>query len=85
MVEESAVLVLEARDFDSCMDKVRQFLRQNPSATMIKVALSTPDFKPLGARVWRLLDQNIDAISHIIVGFIMTQPDGSVTISAQAG
>jgi hypothetical protein len=84
MVTEASVLIFEAGDLDSCVAMVRQFFRENKSANTVRVALSTRDLKPLGARVWRLVDGNIEVVSRIIAGFIMTQPHGSVTISARA-
>jgi hypothetical protein len=80
---EAAALVFEARDFESYAATVRQFFREHPSANIIKVALSTRDLKPLGARIWRIIDGNFEAATDIIVGFIMTHPRGSVTISAR--
>jgi hypothetical protein len=84
MSAEASVLVFEAGDLDSCIVTVREFFRQNSSANAIKVALSTPDLKPLGGREWRLVDRNFEIISRLIASFIMTQPHGSVTISARA-
>jgi len=84
MAAEASVLVFEAADLDSCVTMVRQFFHENKSANTVRVALSTPDLKPLGARVWSVVDGNIEGVSHIIAGFIMTQPHGSVTISARA-
>jgi hypothetical protein len=84
MAADASVLVFEAGDLDSCLAVVRQFFGENKSANIVRVALSTRDLKPLGARVWRLVDGNIEVISRIIAGFIMTQPHGSVTISARA-
>jgi hypothetical protein len=83
MVAEAAALVFEARDLDSCTAIVEQFFRDHPSANLIKVALSTRDRRPLGTRVWRVEEGNLEAASQIIAGFIMTQPHGSVTISAR--
>jgi hypothetical protein len=83
MAAKASVLVFEASDLESCTAMVRQFFRDNRSANTIRVALSTRDLILLGARVWRLVDGNIDAISPIIAGFIMTQPHGSVSISAR--
>jgi hypothetical protein len=80
-----AALVFEAGDFESCTAIVRQFFREHPAANIIKVVLSTRDLKPLGARIWRVIDGNCEAATNIIVGFIMTHPRGAVTISAQAG
>jgi hypothetical protein len=37
------------------------------------------------ARIWRVADGNLEAATRIIVGFIMTQPGGSITISARVG
>ena len=82
MVVDAAALAFRADDIDSCTAIVQQFFREHPSANIIKVALSTNDLKPLGARVWRV-DGNVEAATHIIVGFIMIQPRGSVTISAR--
>lgn len=84
MSAEASVLVFEADDLESCVAMVRQFFRDNESASTVKVALSTRDLKPLGARQWRLMDGNFEVISRIIAGFIMTQPHGSVKISARA-
>jgi hypothetical protein len=80
---ETVTLVFEASEFDSCTAIVAEFFHQHRSANIIKVALSTHDLKPLGARIWRIVDGNLDAAIRIIVGFIMTQPGGSVTISAR--
>jgi len=85
MAADAAALAFQAEDFDSCTAIVQQFFREHPSANIIKVALSTNDLTPLGARVWRIVDGNVEAATHIIVGFIMTQPRGSVTISARIG
>jgi len=79
----TAALVFEAGDLESCTAIVRQFFREHPSATIIRVALSTRDLKPLGARIWRIIDGNLEAATDIVVGFIMTQPRGAVTISAR--
>jgi hypothetical protein len=84
MAAEASVLSFKAGDLESCTSIVRQFFLENKSAKMVRVALSARDLTPLGARVWRLMDGNIDAISSVIAGFIMTQPHGSVTISARA-
>jgi hypothetical protein len=84
MASNASVLVFEAGDLDSCVAVVRQFFGENKSANTVRVALSTRDLKPLGARVWRLVDGNMEVISRLIAGFIMTQPHGSVTISARA-
>ena len=84
MAAEASILIFEAEDLDSCVATVRQFFRETKSANTVRVALSTPDLKPLGARVWRVVDGNIEGASRIIAGFIMTQPHGSVTISARA-
>jgi hypothetical protein len=62
---------------------VRQFFREHPSANIIRVALPTRDLKPLRARIWRIIDGNLEAATDIVVGFIMTQPRGAVTISAR--
>jgi hypothetical protein len=80
---EGVALVFEARDFESCTAFVRQFIRERASANFIKVAVSTPDRKPLRARIWRIMDGNLEAATDIIVGFIMTHPRGAVTISAR--
>jgi hypothetical protein len=80
---ETAALVFEAGDLESCAAIVRQFFREHPSATIIRVALSTRDLKPLGARIWRIIGGNLEAATDIVVGFIMTQPRGAVTISAR--
>lgn len=85
MAAEAATLVFEAGEFESCTAIVEEFFRQHHSANIIKVALSTRDLKPLGARIWRVVDRNVEAATRIIVGFIMTQPHGSVTISARLG
>jgi hypothetical protein len=84
MAAKASVLVFEAGDLDSCVIMVRQFFHENKSANTVRVALSTRDLKPLGARVWSVVDRNIEGVSRIIAGFIMTQPHGSVTISARA-
>jgi len=84
MAAEASVLTFKVGDLDSCVVVVRQFFCENKSANTVRVALSTRDQKPLGARVWRLVDGNIEVVSRIIAGFIMTQPHGSVTISARA-
>jgi hypothetical protein len=83
MAAGEATLVFEAGNFESCTTIIRQFFREHRSANIVRVALSTRDLKPLGARVWRVVDENVDAVSSIIVGFIMTQPHGSVSISAE--
>jgi hypothetical protein len=85
MAAEAGALVFEAGDFESCTEVVRQFFREHPSANVIRVALSTRDRKPLGARIWRIIDGNFEAATAIVVGFIMTEPRGSVTISARVG
>jgi hypothetical protein len=85
MAAEAATLVFEAGEFEACTAIVEEFFRQHGSANIIKVALSTRDLKPLGARVWQVVDGNFEAATRIIVGFIMTQPRGSVTISARVG
>ena len=82
---EAATLVFEACEFESCMAIVEEFFRQHRWANVIKVALSTHDLKPLGARIWRVVDGNFEAASRVIVGFIMTRPGSSVTISARVG
>ena len=82
---KAATVVFEAREFETCMAIVEEFFRQHRWANIIKVALSTHDLKPLGARIWRVVDGNLEAATRIIVGFIMTQPGGSVTISARVG
>ena len=82
---EAATLVFEAGEFESCTAIVEEFFRQHRSANVIKVALSTHDLKPLGARIWRVVDGKLEAATRIVVGFIMTQPGGSVTISARVG
>jgi hypothetical protein len=84
MAAEASVLISETGDLESCVAVVQQFFRENKSANTIKVALCTRDRKPLGARVWRIVDGNVEVISRIIAGFIMTQPDGSATICARA-
>jgi hypothetical protein len=83
MASEAAALAFEAIDFESCTTILREFFRQHPFASTIKVTLSTRDLKPLGARIWQVRDGNFDAASDVIAGFIMTQPRGSVTISAR--
>ena len=85
MAAEAATLIFEASDFESCMAIVEEFFRQHRWANVIKVALSTHDLTPLGARIWRIMDGNFEAATRIIAGFIMTQPGGSVTISARVG
>ncbi len=62
---------------------VEEFFRQHRRANVIKVVLSTHDLKPLGTRIWRVVDGNLEAATRTIVSFIMTQPGGSVTISAR--
>jgi hypothetical protein len=79
---KGATLVFEAHEFETCMAIVEEFFRQHRWANEIKVVLSTHDLKPLGARIWRVVDGNLEAATRIIVGFIMTQPGCSVTISA---
>jgi hypothetical protein len=66
MVEDAAVLAFEAVDSESCKALVRQFFCDNPSANVIEIALSTRDLKPLGTRVWRVLDANLEAVSNIV-------------------
>src|SRR6516225_1885797 len=83
MAAKATALAFEAIDFESCTAILREFLRQHPSASTIKVALSTRDLTPLGARIWQVRDGNFEAASNVIAGFIMTQPRGSVTISAR--
>ena len=83
MAAEAVALVFEASDFESCAVIVRQLFREHPSANIIRVALSTRDLKPLGARIWRIIDGDLEAATDIVVGFIMTQPHGAVTISAR--
>lgn len=85
MVVEAATLVFEAGEFEACTAIVEEFFRQHRSARIIKVPLSARDLKPLGARMWRVVDGNFEAATRIIVGFIMTQPQGLVTISARVG
>jgi hypothetical protein len=82
---EAATLVFGAREFETCMVIVEEFFRQHRRANVIKVVLSTHDLKPLGARIWRVVDGKLKAVTRIIVGFIMTHPGGSVSISAQVG
>jgi hypothetical protein len=82
---EAATLVFEAGEFESCTAIVEEFFRQHRLANIIKVALTTRDLKPLGARIWRVVDGNFEPATRIIVGFIMTQPRGAVTISARVG
>ena len=84
MAAEASVLIFEAEDLDSCVAMVRQFFRENKSANTVRVALSTPDLKPLGTRVWSVVNGNIEGASRVIAGFIMTQPHGSVMLSARA-
>jgi len=83
MEAEATTLAFEAIDFESCSAILREFFRQHPSASTVKVALSTRDLKPLGARVWQVRGGNFEAASNVIAGYIMTQPRGSVTISAR--
>ena len=78
---EAAALVFEVSDFESCEAIVRQFFRESPSAKIVKVALWTRDLKPIGTRIWRILDGNVEAMIDIAVGFIMIQPPGLVIIS----
>jgi hypothetical protein len=85
MAAEAVALVFEAGDCESCVAIVRQFFHEHPSANIIRVVLSTRDFKPLGARIWRIIDGNLEAATDRIVGFIMAHPRGSVTISARDG
>ena len=80
---KAATVVFEAREFETCMAIVEEFFCQHRWANIIKVALSTHDLKPLGARTWRVVDGNLEAATRVIVGFIMTQPGGSATISAR--
>jgi hypothetical protein len=84
MAAQATALAFEANDSESCTAIVRDFFRQHPSAREIKVALSTRDLKPLGARIWQVIDGNFETATQTIVGFIMTQPGGSVTIFARA-
>ncbi len=87
MSAEASVLVFEAVDADTYVTTVRQFLCENGSANTVKLALSHRDLKPMGTLEWRLAQpiiENIEVMSRIIAGFIMTQPHGSVTISARA-
>ena len=84
MAGEASVLIFETGDLESCAATVRQFFVENKSANTVRVALSTRDRTPLGARVWRLGDGNIEVTSRIIAGFIMTQPHGSVTITTRS-
>jgi hypothetical protein len=83
MSAEATALAFEAIDFESCSAILREFFRQHPSASTVKVALSTRDLKPLEARIWQIKDGNVEAASNVIAGYIMTQPRGSVTISAR--
>ncbi len=83
MTAEATAFAFEASDFDSCTANLREFFRQHPSVSTIKVALATRDFKPLGARIWQVMDANFDAGINVIAGYIMTQPRGCVTISAR--
>jgi hypothetical protein len=83
MSPETSMWVFKADDPDTCVAMVRQFFCENQSASTVNVALSTRDLKPLGTRVWRVIDRNVEIVSRIIAGFIMTQPHGSVTISAR--
>jgi hypothetical protein len=80
---EAAILVFQVRAFEMCMAIVEEFFCQHHRANVIKIVLSTHELKPLGARIWRFVDGNLEAGTRIIVGFIMTQPGGSVTISAR--
>jgi hypothetical protein len=82
MAAEAAALAFEAIDFESCTAIVLEFFRQHSSASIIKVTLSTRDRKPLGARIWQVIDGNVEASANVIAGFIMTQAGGSVTIFA---
>jgi hypothetical protein len=82
MAAEAAALAFAPVDFESCTAIVREFFRQHPSASIIKVTLSTRDRKPLGARIWQVIDGNVEAAANVIVSFIMTQAGGSVTIFA---
>lgn len=83
MAAEAIALAFEAIDFESCTAILREFFRQHPTASTIRVALSTRDLKPLGARVWQVIDGNFEAASNVIAGYIMTEPRGSVRISAR--
>ena len=83
MPAEASALAFEAIDFESCSAILREFFRQHPSASTVKVALSTRELKPLGARIWQIRDGNVEAASNVIAGYIMTQPRGSVTISSR--
>lgn len=47
MAVEAVALAFEATDFESCTAILREFFRQHPSASTVKVALSTRDLKPL--------------------------------------
>jgi hypothetical protein len=69
---EAATLVFEAREFETCMAIVGEFFQHR--SNIIKVVLSTHDLKPLGARIWRVVDGNLEIAPRTIVGFIMTQP-----------
>ena len=69
-------------EFETCIAIVEEFFRQHRWANVMKVVLSTHDLKLLGARIWWVVDGNLEAATRTIVGFIMTQPGGSVTISA---
>jgi hypothetical protein len=80
---EAATLVFETREFESCVAIVEEFFQQHRWVNVIKVALSTHDLKPLGMRIWRVVNGNFEAATRIIAGFIMTQPGGSVTLSAR--
>ena len=84
MVPEATTLAFEAIDFESCAAILHEFFRQCPSASTIKVAVRTRELKPLGTRTWHVIDGNFEAATNIIAGFIMTQPRGSVTISARS-
>ena len=64
MAAGEATLVFEAGNFESCTTIIRQFFREHRSANIVRVALSTRDLKPLGARVWRVVDENVDAVSY---------------------
>jgi hypothetical protein len=83
VMAEATALTFEANDFESCTAILREFFRQNPTASTIRVALATRHFKPLGARIWQVMDANFEAGINVIAGYIMTQPRGCVTISAR--
>jgi hypothetical protein len=80
---EAAALVFEAVDLESCAAIVRQFFREHPSANINQSCSVDARSQTTGARIWRIIDGNLEAATDIVVGFIMTQPRGAVTISAR--